>query len=64
MGQANLACPVDARRLARYNVRHMTSLLPFRPRREEREWLAGRYQFPVPILEAGEVIQTEVVMWL
>ncbi|MDP9191482.1 MAG: SEC-C domain-containing protein [Acidobacteriota bacterium] len=42
----------------------MRSLVPFRPRVPESEWIGGRYTFPAKVREGDAVIQPEVILWL
>ncbi|HXI11442.1 MAG TPA: SEC-C metal-binding domain-containing protein [Thermoanaerobaculia bacterium] len=42
----------------------MRSLLPFRSRRHDCEWIGGRYTLPNKVRVGDVVVQPEVVLWL
>src|SRR5260221_649090 len=42
----------------------MRSLLPFRSRPRDVEWIGGRYTLPHKVVEGGVTIQPDVVLWL
>ncbi len=42
----------------------MSPRLPSLRRAQEREWVGGRYTMPLEVLEDGEVIHPDVILWL